>query len=156
MNQIIDSQRPIHDKTGLGYNQKNDKRSYVEFVRESCKRENYESLKENIPKVEMKKQEEDQRTWRKFPTKTHNNDLIRHAPSRRPPMSRYQNFFYGLCYACNNYGHKVMDCRTYTRYINRWGRNIYEHSKYQAEENHIRRSQLTPNRNYNRLISIGL
>ena len=65
-------------------------------------------------------------------------------------MSRYQNFFSSLCYACNNYGHKAIDCRTYTRYRNGWGRNRYENSKYQEEENYVRRSQLAPNRNYNR------
>ena len=88
LNQIINSQRPIHDKIGLGYNQKDvelgsssktgkdDKRSYVDIVRESCKRENCESLKENIQKAEMKKQEEDKRVCREFPT-THDNDLRR-------------------------------------------------------------------------------
>ena len=65
-------------------------------------------------------------------------------------MPRYQNFFSGLCYACNNYGHEAIDCRTYTRYINEWGKNRYENSKYQAEEKYIRRSQMAPNRNHNR------
>ena len=65
-------------------------------------------------------------------------------------MPRYQGFFSGLCYAYNNYGHKAIDCRAHTRYRNGWGRNKYENSKYQAEENHIKRSQLAPNRNYNR------
>ena len=132
-----------NSKTG-----KDDKRSYVDIVRESCKRENCESLKENIQKAKMKKKEEDKRAWREFPA-THGNDLRRHAPLRRPPMPRYQGLFFGLCYAYNNYGYKAIDCRTYTRYINGWGRNRYENSKYQAEENHIRRSQLDPNRNYN-------
>ena len=57
MNQIIDSQRPIHDKTGLGYNQKDDelgssskigkgdKRSYVDIARKNC-----EPSKENLQK----------------------------------------------------------------------------------------------------------
>ena len=63
-------------------------------------------------------------------------------------MSRYQSLFSVLCYVCNNYGHKAIDYRTHTRYINGWSKNIYENSKYQ--ENHIRRSQLAPNRNYNR------
>ena len=119
----------------------------MDIVKESCKRENYESLKENIQKTKIKGSGEDEHTWREFPT---NKDPRRHAPSRRPPMSRYQNFFYVLCYACNNYGHKAIDCRTYTRYINEWGKNRYENSKYQAEENYVRRSQLAPNRNYNR------
>ena len=60
LNEIINSQRPIHDKSGLGYNQRNlemrssskttkdDKRSYIYIVRESIKREDCESLKENI------------------------------------------------------------------------------------------------------------
>ena len=49
LNQITNNQRPIQDKTGLGYNQKDvelgssskirkdDKRSYVDIVKESCK-----------------------------------------------------------------------------------------------------------------------
>ena len=144
MNQIINNQRPTHDKTRLGYNQKDaklgsssktgkdDKRSYVDIVTESCKRENCESLKENIQKAEMKKEEEDKHAWSEFPA-THNNDLKRHAPLRRPLVPNYQGFFSGLCYACNNYGHKAINCRTYTRYINGWGKNKYENSKNQAK-----------------------
>ena len=60
LNQIIDSQRPIHDKTRLGYNQKDDelgsrskigkggKRSYVDIARE-----NWEPLKENLQKARI-------------------------------------------------------------------------------------------------------
>ena len=80
----------------------------------------------------------------------HNNDLRRHAPSRRPPISRYQSFFSGLCYACNNYGHKAIDYRTYARYISEWERNRYENSKHQTEENYIKKSHLASGRNYNR------
>ena len=124
LNQIINNQRPIHDKIGLGYNQRNpeigssskttidDKRSYIDIVRESIKREDCESLKENIQKEEIKEHEEDESAKRRFPT-THNNDLKRHAPLRRPPISKYQIFFSGLCYRCSNYGHKAIDCRTY-------------------------------------------
>ena len=93
---------------------KDDKRSYIDIVRESIKREDCESSKEDIQKAEMKEREEDESAKRKFPA-THNNDLRRHAPSRRPPISRYQSFFSGLCYACNNYGHKAIDCRTYAQ-----------------------------------------
>ena len=118
LNQIINS---LHDKLGLGYNQRNpemgssskarkyDKRSYIDIVRESIKRGDCESLTEE---AEIKECEEDESARRKFPT-THNNDLKRHAPSRKPPISRYQSFFSSLCYACNNYGHKAIDCRTY-------------------------------------------
>ena len=51
LDQIISSQRSVYDKSGLGYNQnntkmgssymvtKNDKRSYVDIIRESIKKE---------------------------------------------------------------------------------------------------------------------
>ena len=90
----------------------NDKRSYIEIVKETVKKEDCKSLKENMQKSEMKKHEEDQCAWKESP-RSHNNDLTRHTPSRRPPMPRYQSIFLGLCYACNNYGHKAIDCRAY-------------------------------------------
>ena len=161
MNQIINNQISIHDKIGLGYNQKDaelgsiskigkdDKRSYVDTVRESCERENCEPLKENLQKVGISRNEEDKRTGREV-LATHNGDPRKQAPSRRPPMPRYQSLFFGLCYACNNYGHKDIDCRTYIQYGYNWGRNKYENSKHQVEGNYIRRSQLAPNKKYNR------
>ena len=128
---------------------KYDKRSYIDIVRESIKREDYESSEENIQKAKMKEREEDESAKRMLPA-THNNDLRRYAPSRSPPISRYQSFFSGLCYTCNNYGHKAIDCRAYARYINEWGRNRYENSRYQVEENYIKKSQLAFDINYNR------
>ena len=74
---------------------KDDKRSSIDIVRESIKREYCESLKENMQKAEIKEREEDESARRKFPV-THNNDLKRQAPLRRPPISRYQFFFSGL------------------------------------------------------------
>lgn len=118
---------------------KDDKRSYIDIIRESIKREDCESLKENIKKVEIEEHEEDESARRKF-LATHNNDLRRHTPLRRPPIFKYQSFFSGLCYRCSNYGHKASNCRTYPRYIDEWGRNIHENSKYQAEENYNRKS----------------
>ena len=90
----------------------NDKRSYAEIVRKSAKKKVSEPLKEDMQKPKMKKNEEDKYTWRKSST-THNNAIRRLASSRRPPMPRYDNLFLGLCYACNNYGHKAIDCRAY-------------------------------------------
>jgi uncharacterized membrane-anchored protein YhcB (DUF1043 family) len=60
LNQIISSQRPVYDKSGLGYKQnspemgssskitKNNKRSYAEIVRESAKKKGSEPLKEDM------------------------------------------------------------------------------------------------------------
>jgi len=39
----------------------NEKRSYIEIVRESVKKEDCESLKDNMEKPEMKKHKEDER-----------------------------------------------------------------------------------------------
>ena len=91
---------------------KDDKRSYVDIVKESCERENCEPLKENLQKVGISRHEEDERIGREVLV-THNGDPRKQAPSRRPPMPRYQSLFFGLCYAANNYGHKAIDCRTY-------------------------------------------
>ena len=108
---------------------KDDKKSYVDIVRENCK-----PLKENLQEVGRSRHEENEHTKREVPA-THNSDPREQAPPRRPPMPRYQSFFSGLCYACNNYGHKAIDCITYIRYGYNWGRNIYENPKYQVEGN---------------------
>ena len=76
----------------------NDKRSYVDIIKESVKKKDCEPLKKDMQKLEMKKNEEDECAWKKSST-THKNDLRRPAPNRRPPMPRYQSFFLGLCYA---------------------------------------------------------
>ena len=130
----------------MGYNQKDDelgssskigksdKRSYVEIVKE-----NYEPSKKNLQKARTSKHEKDERTEREAPV-SHNYDIRKQTPSRRPPMPRYQNLFFGLCYTCNNYGHKAINCRTYIRHTYNWGRNRYENSKYKVAENYNRRS----------------
>ena len=78
-----------------------DKRSYADTISESVKKEDCEPLKEDMQKLEMKKNKEDAHAWKQS-SATHNNDLRRFAPSRRPTIPRYQIFFFGLCYFCNN------------------------------------------------------
>ena len=114
--------------------EKDDKNNYVDIVRE-----NYEPLKENSQKAGISRHKENERTRREVPT-THNSDPREQASSRRPPMPRYQSFFSGLCYACNNYGHKAIDYKTYIQYKYNWGRKRYENSKYQVEGNYNKRS----------------
>ena len=60
--------------------------------------------------------------------KGEDRDQIRHGfrrttPQRRSFTSRYQSFFYGYCFTCNNFGHKVVDCRVYGR--NAQTRDVY-------------------------------
>ena len=90
----------------------NDKRGYVDIIRESVKKEDCEPLKEDMQNLEMKKNKEDDCAWKKTTT-THNDEFRRSALVRRSPIPRYRNFFFGLCYSCNNYGHKAIYCRAY-------------------------------------------
>ena len=71
--------------------------------------------KEKLEEAWTSKLEENEHAKKQAPT-TQSSNPRGQAPSRRPPMPRYQNFFSGLCYAYNNYGHKAIDCRTYIRY----------------------------------------
>lgn len=34
-----------------------------------------------------------------------------HTSVRKTQPNRYQNLFFGYCYSCNNFGHKIVDCR---------------------------------------------
>ena len=38
-------------------------------------------------------------------------------PQRRSFTPRYVNLFYGHCFYCTNFGHKVADCRDYKRNV---------------------------------------
>ena len=65
-------------------------------------------VKENLQEAGTRKHEENEHAKKQF-LATQSSNLREQAPSRRPPMPRYQNLFSGLCYACNNYGHKAID-----------------------------------------------
>jgi len=75
------------------------------------------------------------------------NGVIRTTPSRRPPTLMYQNIFLGVCYSCNNFGHKVIYNRAYT--IGRNIRNNYENLKNCYEGTYGRKSHENFNTNYN-------
>ena len=129
---------------------KNHKRSYAYIVRESTKKKDHEPLKEDMQKPEMKNREEDECAWKKS-LATHNNIHIRPAPAiRRPPIPRYQFFFFGFFYAWNNYGHKVVDCRAYALNRNTWSRNRHQNSRYMFEGNCVRKLQVSPDKTHNR------
>jgi septal ring factor EnvC (AmiA/AmiB activator) len=52
----------------------------------------------------------------------------RTTPQRRSFTPRYANLFYGHCFYCTNFGHKVADCRDYKR-------NVQARSAYVAPRN---------------------
>jgi hypothetical protein len=45
------------------------------------------------------------------------NKFRRTTPQRRSFTLRYANLFYGHCFYCINFGHKVVDCRDYKRNV---------------------------------------
>jgi hypothetical protein len=52
----------------------------------------------------------------------------RTTPQRRSFTLRYANLFYGHCFYCTNFGHKVVYCRDYKR-------NVQERNAYVAPHN---------------------
>ena len=37
------------------------------------------------------------------------------SKGKEQSFTRYTNHFHGYCYACNNFGHKIVDCKMYSR-----------------------------------------
>jgi hypothetical protein len=74
-------------------------------------------------------------------------DFRRETPFRRPSTSRYQTLFLGLCYSCNNFGHKVVNCRENAK--NRRNYEGYSNNSYP------RRPYETQNKNYNSFGSLS-
>jgi predicted RNase H-like nuclease (RuvC/YqgF family) len=65
------------------------------------------------------------KTQRSF---NHDHDQSRHKFRRTTPQIRsftpkYANLFYGHCFYCTNFGHKVADCTDYKRNVQ--ARNVY-------------------------------
>jgi hypothetical protein len=66
---------------------------------------------------------------------------------QRSSTPRYQTIFFGLCYACNNFGHKVVNCRANNRNNN----NFESHT----QTGYSRRPSETQRRSYNRFESFS-
>ena len=56
------------------------------------------------------------------------NEFRRTTSQRRSFTPKYQNFFYGHCFNCTNFGHKVVYCMDY-------GRNSQARNSYVAPHN---------------------
>jgi hypothetical protein len=106
-------------------------KTYAEVIKGSMKKEECKPLKKNIPEVQ-KTQEEDYRrrssTFKPQRSLNHDHDhprkeFRRTTPQRISFTPRYVNFFYGHCFYCTNFGHKVADCRAYERNVQ--ARNAY-------------------------------
>jgi hypothetical protein len=83
------------------------------------------------------------------------HDFRRTTPTRRPPTPRYQNIFLVLCYSCNNFGHKGINCRTYAKGRNTWNISSYENPKNHYEGNYSKNSREVFEKNYNSFGALG-
>jgi hypothetical protein len=73
--------------------------------------------------------------------------FTRALPFRRSSTPKYQTIFFGLCYACNDFGHKAVNWRANNRNKNNF--EIY------TQRGYSRRSSETQRRNYNRFESLS-
>ena len=69
------------------------------------------------------------------------------TPFRRYSTPAYQTMFFGLCYACNNFGHKAMSCKANNRKIN----NFESHT----QKGYPRRPSETQRISYNMFESLS-
>jgi hypothetical protein len=74
--------------------------------------------------------------------------FIRAPHFRRSSTPRYQTIFFGLCYACNNFGHKAVNCR---------GNNMKNNSfESYIQNDYSRIPSETQRRSYNRFESLSI
>jgi hypothetical protein len=114
----LDSQRSPNDKSGLGYNKE------VAHV-ESSTSKNHEaspSFSKGGIKVASQAPTQSKETFRRIEQGRHGESIFtpqrkfrRETPSRWTPRQRYDFFFHGNCFSCNEYGHKALDCGHYAR-----------------------------------------
>jgi hypothetical protein len=94
---------------------------------------------------------EDFRFQNQRPTETNRpqeeEGFIKVTHFRISSTPRYQTIFFGLCYACNNFGHKVANCRANRRNINNF--------EIHTQNGYPRRPIETQRRSYNRFESLS-
>jgi hypothetical protein len=155
LNEIISSQRPNHDKSRLEYNQTEkgsssktmEKETYPKRYAETIKgdrkvyRENYKDtppprifIFRNQRPIEIDRSQEEE-------------GFIRAPPFKRYSTLGYQTIFFGLCYACNNFGHKAVNCIDNDRNINKF--------ESHTQKGYPRSPSETQRRSYNRFESLS-
>jgi hypothetical protein len=153
LDDIISSQKSHLDKSRLGYNQtekgsssktteqETNPKSYAETIKEDRKiyKEDY---RDTPPPRRFRFQNQQQ-----IDRPQEEEGFIRAPPFRRSSTPRYQTIFFGLCYACNNFGHKVVNCRANNRNNN----NFESHT----QRDYSRRPSETQRRSYNRFESLS-
>ena len=123
LDDIISSQKSYLDKSGLGYNQtkkgsisktteqETNPKSYVETIKEDRKiyKEDYRDTPPLIRFIFQNQQQIDR--------PQEEERFIREPPFKISSTPMYQTIFFFLCYACNSFGHKAVNCRANNRNI---------------------------------------
>jgi hypothetical protein len=121
LDDIINSQKYHLEKSGRGYNQTEngssskttDQETYPKSYAKTIKgdRNIYKEDYRDTPLPRRFRFQNQQQTDRP----QEEEGFIREPPFRRSSTSRYQTIFFVLCYACNNFGHKPVNCRANNR-----------------------------------------
>jgi hypothetical protein len=153
LDDIINSQKSHLDKSRLGYNQtekgsrsktieqETNPKSYAETIKED--RKIYKEDYMDTPPPRRFRFQNQQQTDRP----QEEEGFIRAPPFRRSSTPRYQTIFFGLCYACNNFGHKAVNCRANNRNNNNF--------ESYTQRDYSRRPSDTQRRSYNRFESLS-
>jgi len=113
LGKIIHNQRPYYDRSRLGYNHMQTEKGSISMMKEIEKKSYAEVLKgRNHGQQESKIYS----TFRQQININHDQprqELRRNTPKIKSLTPRYVNLFYGHCFNCTNFGHKVVYCRAY-------------------------------------------
>jgi hypothetical protein len=102
LDEILNYQRSPLIKIGLGYD---NNQNTLEEDESSKSIEEKDEINTNVLKIPNCS--EDNNMERKYNQPRSNmNKLRRVVPPRRQFTTRYQIFFFGYCFSCNNFGHK--------------------------------------------------
>jgi hypothetical protein len=153
LDDIINSKKYHLDKFGLGYNQtekgsrsktteqETNPKGYIETIKGD--RKIYKEDYMDTPPPRRFKFQNQQQTNRL----QEEEGIIRAPHFRIYSTPRYQTIFFGLCYACNNFGHKVVNYRA----NNSNNKNIESHTQI----GYSRRPSETQRRSYNMFESLS-
>jgi hypothetical protein len=135
---ILNQQRNPKLKTGLGYEEGSSSgqprnKEPIKFVKSTTNDNNKpaETKEDNQPPRRSKEKgartESVEQRNNALPAQGNHQHGRNRPAQRRQPFSRYQGFFYGYCFFCSNFGHKVVNCSLRFR---------YEQSRY-STNNHL-------------------
>lgn len=127
LDEILSHQRSPFDKTGIGYDKS------LKNLKEGESSKLPEKEVEKKPKSHTFNHDEENS---KRKVHDHQRPALRRSTLQRGPFfPKYQSVFPGTCYFCNNFGHKVVNCRAFAN-NNRMFHNSSKAKLVRHERNH--------------------